>query len=424
MDNQANQSAQASQVPAQEKKRPPRRRPKKKSDEQKHDLTSTKKFLQISKLIRAFKPVTINGSPTQTIIDQIKLKESNDPDYFKTKYKNHARLSNLQKYLAEFIESQPDSTIYISMCVKPSDPDFPFDLDKLQLNLSIPGKYPDKVQKPKIVVLNDEIPRGFAINVENGFKRIAEIALNKGEDEEIELIQGTGLLSMILTLDKYLEEFLKQEKRETFKFVKTVKKSSPKPKDASPVPAPAPTPSPKEDKKHSPAVKRQEQIIVSPEVARLRDSLTEELINKLGDYIKVFKKSHQGETLYKIALPIFNLDSPVIPNLWKLNEQVELMVAIPINFPQSKLKLTFPNNFNSNLILKYCQQDEQQFELVQITKQYRKIEQNFTNNFNKFDFGTNSLVSIFNWLTNNIGQFSLSDQEFKQWVSNIEKFNL
>ncbi|RLV91942.1 hypothetical protein JA1_003527 [Spathaspora sp. JA1] len=393
------------------KKKVVRRRPKKKPTDDTPDPTSSKKFLQISKLIRTIKPVTINGSPTQTIVDQIKLKQTNDPEYFK-KYKNNARLSNLQKYLLEFLEQQPDSTIYISMCIKPSDPDFPFDLDNLQLNLSIPGKYPDKLNKPKIVVLNDEIPRGFAINIETGFKQIVDI--NQGlKHEEIELVQGTGLLSMILTLDKYLEVFLKQQKRETFKFVKTIKKSSPVPVATKEV-----------EKKKTPVttVKREESPKVTPEITRIRDSLIEELVNKLGDYIKVFKKSTSGDTLYKITLPIFNT-SDSIPALWKSNQQVDLMVSIPINYPQQKVKLSFPNNFNSNLILKYHQQQEQ-FELVQITKQYRRLETNFINNFSKFEFNTNNLIMILNWLTNNIGQFCLGELEFKQWINNIEKLNL
>src|SRR4051812_10106310 len=48
----------------------------------------------------------------------------------------------------------------------PSDPDFAFDLEKLQCDLRIPAAYP--VQQPRLLVKNTEIPRGFAINVEKG----------------------------------------------------------------------------------------------------------------------------------------------------------------------------------------------------------------------------------------------------------------
>lgn len=371
------------------------------------DLTTNIRFLQISKLIRAFKPVTLNGTPIKTLINQIKEKETNEPDYFKNQYKNHARLSNLQKYLLEFMKNQPDSTIYISMCLKPSDPEFPFELDRLQLNISIPANYPkDKTQRPKIVVLNDDIPRGFAVNVELGFKRIVTIAQGQLVDEEIELVDGPGLLSMILTLDKYLELFLKQEKKETIKFVKTIKKPQPVKKEL----AKKPEPKPKQ-------VTINKQVKQVPrEVLDLRNQLIDQMCSKLGESVKLFKKSSQ-ENYYKVTLPVLNINSELIPELWRRNKSIDVMLSIPINYPECQLSISMANNFSSNLILNYCQDD--QFKLVQITKQYRGYEKNLMNNFSKFKFDTNSLLIVLNWLSNNIGSFCLSEKEFNTWKESL-----
>ena len=161
------------------------------------DLTKSLRFLQVSKLMRAFKTVTINGISTKSIIKQVKEIESDSPNHFKC-YKNHARLSYLQKYLLDYIKSKPENLIYLSLRIKPSDPEFPYDLEKLNINLTIPSGFPeDKSQRPKISVLNEDILRGFAYNVEVGFQRIVDIAQGALKDDEITLVDGIGLASMI-----------------------------------------------------------------------------------------------------------------------------------------------------------------------------------------------------------------------------------
>ncbi|KAK9377240.1 uncharacterized protein V1513DRAFT_176187 [Lipomyces chichibuensis] len=95
----------------------------------------------------------------------------------------------------------------IRVSFKPSDPDFPFDLPYLHFTLLVPTDYPSTV--PKLTVINTDIPRGYALNVEHGFA---------------DHISKPGLGSMTLTqmidsLDERLEEFLKAEKRETIKLV-------------------------------------------------------------------------------------------------------------------------------------------------------------------------------------------------------------
>ncbi|KAK6882594.1 hypothetical protein K6H10_000735 [Candida tropicalis] len=327
-----------------------------------NDPTKSLRFLQISKLMRTFKPVTVNGSPARSIIKEVKDKEAAEPDYFKC-YKNHARLSYLQKYLLEFIKHQPDASIYLSLIIKPSDPEFPYDLEKLKINLTIPSKFPEeKSQRPRIVVLNDEIPRGFAVNIEIGFGRIVDIAQGIIKDNEIELVDGIGLTSMILTLDKYLELFLKQEKKDTIKFVKTKKKpEKSKPQQQTP---------------------------------------------------KTKPKPKAEDENYKVTIPVLQKS---VPDLWKKNGSIDLMLHIPESYPVLPLNVTFKNNFNENLVIRLCKQD--QFEMVKIIKTYKAYERNISANVREYDFGSDSLLVILNWLTNNLDKFIKDQDSFKEQVS-------
>lgn len=89
--------------------------------------------------------------------------------------------------------------------LNPSDPDFPFELDHLECDLRVPKNYPKDSSAPKLLVLNKDIPRGFAINVEKGWDRLVEER------------KGATLLALLNALDKHLEEFLSEQKAETVK---------------------------------------------------------------------------------------------------------------------------------------------------------------------------------------------------------------
>lgn len=89
--------------------------------------------------------------------------------------------------------------------LSPSDPDFPFELDHLECDLKIPKSYPRQDSPPRLSVLNKDIPRGFAINVERGWERLVEER------------KGGTLLALLNALDKHLEEFLTEQKAETVK---------------------------------------------------------------------------------------------------------------------------------------------------------------------------------------------------------------
>jgi hypothetical protein len=87
--------------------------------------------------------------------------------------------------------------------LKPSDPDFPFDLDHLDCDLRVPANYPRGA--PELQIRNKNIPRGFAINIERGWEKLVEEK------------RGATLLALTNALDRKLEELLSAQKSETVK---------------------------------------------------------------------------------------------------------------------------------------------------------------------------------------------------------------
>ncbi|KIE03656.1 CHY zinc finger domain protein, partial [Metarhizium majus ARSEF 297] len=98
-----------------------------------------------------------------------------------------------------------DGTTSLVFKLKPSDPDFPFELAYLECDVRVPANYPD--ERPGLRVKNSNIPRGFGINIERGWDRLAMER------------KGATILSIVNALDKNLEKFLSEEKAETVKLV-------------------------------------------------------------------------------------------------------------------------------------------------------------------------------------------------------------
>ncbi|KAK1244582.1 hypothetical protein MKX07_003381 [Trichoderma sp. CBMAI-0711] len=89
--------------------------------------------------------------------------------------------------------------------LKPSDPDFPFELPYLDCDVRVPEDYPE--ERPVLLVRNKDIPKGFSINIERGWDRLAEEK------------KGSTLLALVYALDRNLERFLSEQKVETIKLV-------------------------------------------------------------------------------------------------------------------------------------------------------------------------------------------------------------
>lgn len=111
-------------------------------------------------------------------------------------------------------ESPDESGTTFTFGLAPSDPDFPFDLDKLQCALHVPTSYPSG-KRPTLKVANPEMEKAFQDNVSRGFDDIVDSTLRTGG-------RGT-LLTWMNTLDRHLERLLTTTERgPTLKFVTNV----------------------------------------------------------------------------------------------------------------------------------------------------------------------------------------------------------
>ncbi|WPG98571.1 Hypothetical protein R9X50_00136300 [Acrodontium crateriforme] len=90
--------------------------------------------------------------------------------------------------------------------MKPTDPDFPYEIDELQCVLDVPSTWPT-AGKPSLRVTNKDIPRGFQINIERGFESIVAES------------STATLLGLMKLLDKQLEAILAGKKADTIVFV-------------------------------------------------------------------------------------------------------------------------------------------------------------------------------------------------------------
>ncbi|RDA88076.1 hypothetical protein CP532_5317 [Ophiocordyceps camponoti-leonardi (nom. inval.)] len=129
--------------------------------------------------------------------------------------------------------------VELAFKLRPSDPDFPFELAYLDCRLRVPQCYPE--ERPRLRVANPHMPRGFAINIERGWDRLV------GERE------GATLLALVNALDRHLETFLSEQKADTVKLVsfKDTRHLHTKPQSTAGVTAPGPSPTPKAEPKPS-----------------------------------------------------------------------------------------------------------------------------------------------------------------------------
>ncbi|KAI7901731.1 uncharacterized protein BX663DRAFT_513864 [Cokeromyces recurvatus] len=140
-------------------------------------------------------PVTNTSNPEKRKLELIQLE---------TRYKSTYRLV-----------SDNDRETIIRLSIKPSDPDFPYELDSLKLQLYIPIEYP---KSPcSVQVLNSDIPKGFAFNLEKGFASHVDPSNSK--------IHQT-LVRQMNWLDRNMETLLQQAPAPTVRFVSNSSRAS------------------------------------------------------------------------------------------------------------------------------------------------------------------------------------------------------
>lgn len=372
----------------------------------KRDIRHDYRYLEIVKLIKTYKPVTINGTAVKTIIERTVEAGQPNPEGESV----NSISDPVHRFLSRCISE--GSPIYILMMFTPADPDFPYDLDILKINLCVPAKYPqDTLILPSIYVLNEDIPRGFAINIESGFTDIARLATgkHKGEPLDITLAKGRGLLSQIQTLDKNLESFLKKERRESVKIVTTKKK---KPKTAStPVtPTPPPVASPVRHAEY--------------ESAKAHSTVAQQQLEEFSAKMLCRVTTRKGrESCCKIALPVHN--TAIQPPAYYVDKgAVDVWLRVPLSYPESKAYITIPGlqldevatepNVDRTLAsaqqIQNLERDNLQ-QKIAISRAAGAFEENVKQIPDYFPAARTSLVALVNFAANNFGMLCLDRDE-------------
>lgn len=405
-------------------------------------------YQELKTLLSTITPITINGIPVKNL--------SSDPLPFLEKIIN---------------DKSNNDEIFMTFFLKPSDPEFPFDLELLTLTLCIPQSYPNNLPSPTIMVLNDDIPRGYGLNIELGFKQIVatilENRLNKKyeqksveekekktdtikkgekkniksvslseepleEELKIDVVNGNDLLGMIKTLDKYLEKFLTMEKKDTIKLVKVINK---KQEDKTAKERKEKLVREKKEKE------RQSKMVdlqpLDQEKYQKRNGELERLRQRLkNNYISVFKDNSQGTTFKfclffeddHLTLEFDESDQIVI-------EKLHIRLIVPKDYLSNskkglKLAIDMTNSHNIELVNSI---EDKSVRLI-----FGKLVSNISKNFDIFatdiaaavcmdtESDNNSswtITSQLNFFIQNIQKFMNERAEFQSWYSANKAMN-
>lgn len=271
--------------------------------------------------------------------------------------------------IADDAAQNPGATT-ITFSMAPSDPDFPFEIASLQVKMTVPKAYPKEM--PLIEVLNKDIPKGFALNVDAGFYSIAKETLGR-----------TPLLRMMYALDTRLEEFLKMDKAKTIKIVKyntSAKSKSPEPSKAmsfnpaasSFVPvssaATASTPAPTAT------------IFVPPKIAAEQRKQVEMLRTRIKD-LPLHKETANGSFFSLNRLEIYQSFST--PELFQNKPVLKARLFVPKRFPENR---------------------QVRIELLEVPQKIgRVVEQNFAR-FAKYTTDKWTLAALVNYFVSKFTQ--------------------
>ncbi|KAH8164068.1 hypothetical protein CIB48_g4173 [Xylaria polymorpha] len=139
----------------------------------------------------------VEASPSRVVQKPVPTSQRRDPRRY--------QLDQIKKRFSPTVGTLQNGTTTIRFQLKPSDPDFPFELEHLDCELQVPIQYPE--QAPTLLVRNKDIPRGFCVNIERGW------------DKLVSEKRDATLLTLITALDKHLEPILSEQKAETVTLV-------------------------------------------------------------------------------------------------------------------------------------------------------------------------------------------------------------
>lgn len=231
----------------------------------------------------------------------------------KAQYENprEFQITQLKRRFSPTEGRENDGTSY-AFSLAPSDPDFPFELVGLECVLHVPTAYP-KEARPSLDVKNKEMGRGFQINVERGFARLAESR------------PQSTLLGLMNSLDKHLESLLTEQKAETITIIpnntRLQGRSAQQVKSAEDIKAP----------QLQPATSSGPQSLFTQEQRRLaserRDTETRQLEARIGR-LPLFSKSSDGIE-YKIPITPRKIEDLPVP----LQAVNTIKLFVPLLYP-------------------------------------------------------------------------------------------
>ncbi|KAI8277532.1 hypothetical protein K4K59_009472 [Colletotrichum sp. SAR11_240] len=209
--------------------------------------------------------------------------------------------------------------------LKPSDPDFPFELEHLDCDLRVPEDYPEAA--PVLHVRNSDIPRGFGVNVERGWDRLVRER------------QGASLLALTYALDKNLEVFLSEQKADTVKLVSFKDTKDTRHLEAaaaagasSPAPvAKAPSPKPATVRRYEPEEYFTQEEMAAAKARRAQE--TRQLETRMGR-MSLYRRSPDG-IVY--TLPLEPRRRGELPSGLQSVKTVHLIV--PLLYPLQPLRI-------------------------------------------------------------------------------------
>lgn len=386
--------------------------------------TKDPRFSEIAKLVKKYLPLTVNGYAVTRIIETAALTaassepaDSSEPassSKTATKLNRKEKESVICQHVQRVMAKDPQQPVYLSFMIRILDPDFPFDLDHLSFNLTVPADYPRAAKAlPSVVVLNSDIPRGFSVNIERGYRSIANLAKTGVSEEDLKLVDGKGLLSQIQTLVRHLDVFLLQEKRQTMKFV-TFKQSS-----SSPGPSTSPKPKPQQKVDLSAAANEVSGDVTADTLAK-RNFYIDEMCQKLSKSVKLFNKS-KSESRFKVQLPI--VSDKNLPVLWTYrNSSIDIFITVPAGFPQQTARVMIASNFNTNrMVAKKSALEAADFGTpLELMSRARLAESYFAKNVALWSTGKDlSLLNYLNWIANNLSVLVAAPPVFQQWCEQM-----
>jgi hypothetical protein len=229
----------------------------------------------------------------------------------------------------QVLQGAERGTTLLQFNLAPSDPDFPFEMSVLQCQLYVPAGYPES--KPWLKVGNQDIPRGFSLNVESGF------------DGLVKEHQDATLLEFMKALDKNLEIFLSAPKVDT---VKLVPNKDTRHLGARPSRSVEPASAAKKDGTSARQLRVEAAPIVKPaptftaeqraQASQRREAETRQLEARLGR-LPLFKKSGDGIAYMVPVEPRRRTDLPVA-----LQAVKSVQFFVPLLYPLQPCRIRLP----------------------------------------------------------------------------------